>query len=302
MNAVARDQILIPRHQGFWPYLELARPSNLLTAMADVLAGFAIVAIAVDYVAVPLLLAAGVALYAGGVALNDAFDAGLDAEERPERPIPSGRVGLAQAFAFAAALLALGIACAWAVNPTAGTIALLIAFGCVIYDGWAKHEPILGPVSLGACRALNLLLGVSAAPALVPAWTWLGAVPLLYIAGITVASHGEVHGGTRPTLFFALATTLLVLLLLAAIAGAQPKGLAALPFLALFAAFVLPPLWRAYRNPEALLVRGAIRRSVLGLIALDAVLAAAFAGPAYALGVLALLPGAIALSRVVAVT
>ena len=31
-------------------------------------------------------------LYAAGMVLNDAFDAELDARERPERPIPSGRI------------------------------------------------------------------------------------------------------------------------------------------------------------------------------------------------------------------
>src|SRR5262245_63491269 len=37
-------------------------------------------------------LAAGSLFYSGGMALNDAFDAEIDARERPERPIPSGRV------------------------------------------------------------------------------------------------------------------------------------------------------------------------------------------------------------------
>src|SRR5690349_14326443 len=73
-----------------WPYLQLMRPANVVTANADVLAGFA--AASGGWSKLPWLLAATCGLYAGGVVLNDVFDSALDQSERPERPIPSGRV------------------------------------------------------------------------------------------------------------------------------------------------------------------------------------------------------------------
>src|SRR5699024_7457278 len=82
-------------------YGELMRPANIVTAFADILAGFAAVggAIAVsgwslsaDPAGLGWLLLSTFGLYGGGVVLNDVFDADLDATERPERAIPSGRV------------------------------------------------------------------------------------------------------------------------------------------------------------------------------------------------------------------
>ena len=106
-------------------YLELLRPANVVTAVADVLAGYAVAGRA-NGPALPWLLAATVCLYAGGVVLNDFFDRELDAVERPERPIPSGRVPASRAAVLGAALLAAGIVAA-AHGPSAAA-AIAVAF------------------------------------------------------------------------------------------------------------------------------------------------------------------------------
>src|SRR5690606_29351399 len=110
------------------------------------------------------LLAATTGLYAGGVVLNDVFDAPLDARERPERPIPSGQVKRSSAGAFGGVLMAAGVAAAFGVNPTAGMLASLVAICAVVYDGWGKHRSLLGPLNMGACRAGNLMMAVAAVP------------------------------------------------------------------------------------------------------------------------------------------
>ena len=75
--------------------LSLTRPANLVTAIADVLAGMAIAGYFRVYDPAPApvgwLALATVGLYGGGVVFNDVFDAELDAVERPERPIGHGR-------------------------------------------------------------------------------------------------------------------------------------------------------------------------------------------------------------------
>jgi 4-hydroxybenzoate polyprenyltransferase len=68
--------------------LQLLRPANVTTALADVLAGFAIAGLG-NRAALPWLLLATAALYAGGIVLNDVFDREIDKLERPDRPIPS---------------------------------------------------------------------------------------------------------------------------------------------------------------------------------------------------------------------
>ena len=72
--------------------LRLTRPANIVTAIADILAGVAISGFlrdGHDYTPVLWLVLSTVGLYGGGVVFNDVFDAKLDAVERPERPIPS---------------------------------------------------------------------------------------------------------------------------------------------------------------------------------------------------------------------
>src|SRR4051794_10139688 len=72
-------------------YLALLRPANVVTALADVLAGAAVAGEPWS-ASLPWLLASTACLYAGGVVLNDVADRTIDAAERPERPIPSGAV------------------------------------------------------------------------------------------------------------------------------------------------------------------------------------------------------------------
>src|SRR4029450_9355617 len=92
-------------------YFELLRPANVVTALGDVLAGFAIAGLRHPE-RLPWLLLGSCCLYAGGVVLNDVFDRDLDRIERPERPIPSGRVSTRHAATLGGALLAIGIASA----------------------------------------------------------------------------------------------------------------------------------------------------------------------------------------------
>src|SRR5688572_16703728 len=218
-------------------YLQLLRPANVATALADVLAGFAIAGLG-NRPALPWLLFATAALYAGGIVLNDVFDRDLDRVERPERPIPSGRISAASAAALGGGLLALGVVAAAAANVTALLVALAIA-GCVLlYDAWGKRHAAVAPLNMAMCRALNLLLGVAAVPAaLAGAWP-IAAVPLLYIYAVTAISRGEVHGGSSRAATSALAILVVALVLLVLIASRA--GDRAVPALVLVAALA----WR----------------------------------------------------------
>lgn len=268
-------------------YVELIRPANVATAIADVLAGYAVAGLAAPR-AVALLLPATACLYAGGIVFNDVFDRAIDSTERPERPIPSGRIGATQAAVFGGALLSTGVGLAFLANATAGLTALAIAGAVLLYDAWSKHHGLVGPVNMGLCRALNLLLGIAAVPAAV-AWAWpLTALPLVYIAAVTALSRGEVAGGTRVVAGFALISLTLVgvalLLLTFRAEGWSPAGTA---LTLLLGWRVLPAYWAAYRTPEAPVIRRAIRTGVLSLVLLDAVLGAVYGGPLYALVIVA---------------
>jgi len=268
---------------GAW--LELLRPANVTTALADVLAGFAVAGLG-PMAALPWLLAATAALYAGGIVLNDYFDRHLDAVERPERPIPSGRISPGAAAALGTALLAGGVVAAGMAGRVAGFTALAIAGLVVGYDAWGKRQRLTGPVMMGGCRALNLLLGISANPAaLAVAWP-LGAVPLVYIAGVTVVSRGEVAGGSRRAAGLGLGAVAAVLSAVAVL-SVGTRSWAGLVLAGVLAWRVVPAFARAYNDGRPAAIRHAVRTGVLSLVLLDAVIGAVFAGALYSLVILA---------------
>jgi 4-hydroxybenzoate polyprenyltransferase len=284
-------------------YLELLRPPNVMTAVADVLAGYAVAGLS-NWAALPWLLGATACLYAGGVVLNDFFDRHLDARERPERPLPSGRVPAAGAAALGSGLLIAGIVLAFRANPAAGMVATATTAMILLYDSWAKHQGPLGPVVMGGCRGLNLLIGIAAAPAVL-AGSWpLTLIPFTYIAAVTVVSRGEVHGGKRGPAALALVSLVGVVAALGTIAAAAGAGRrASAGAIAVLLAFrVIPPFWRVYRDPAPAGIRQAVRTGVLSLVLVDATLAAAYAGPFFGAIVLATAVVAAGLARLFAVT
>jgi 4-hydroxybenzoate polyprenyltransferase len=285
-----------------WSYLQLMRPPNLVTAAADILAGFAVAGLQ-NPLALPALLLSTICIYGGGVVLNDVFDADLDAVERPERPIPSGRVPLSNAALFGAALILAGVAIAFLSSLVSGLIALLISACAVLYDGWGKHYHLGGPLNMGLCRGLNLMLGVSAVPAVVLERSYLVFIPMAYIAAITAVSRGEVRGGKRTTAALALSLLLLVITGLLLLGLTEGFNLIALiPLLAIFSWRVVPAFWRTLIEPKPEKIRAAVKAGVLSLIILDAAIAAGFAGLPFGLLVLALIFVAGRLARIFAVT
>ena len=100
-------------------YLQLMRPANLLTALADILGGIFITYGLLNSIEIEIwwqqhlwsilfLSLSSTCLYAAGVVLNDYFDSSLDAVERPQRPIPSGMVPANHALILGITLLITG--------------------------------------------------------------------------------------------------------------------------------------------------------------------------------------------------
>ncbi|MFC5412636.1 UbiA-like protein EboC [Larkinella bovis] len=288
------------------PLLRLTRPANLVTAVADVIAGMAIAGYFLipdaDPAPVGWLCLSTVGLYGGGVVFNDVFDAELDAVERPERPIPSGQVSLRAATLLGVFLFAIGIVAAWLVNPTAGWFSVAITIASLVYDKYGKHSAILGPLNMGLCRGLNLALGISIFPELLSTWAFLGIIPIIYIAAITMISRGEVHGGNAGVLRIAGLLYGLVIGSIGAIAHQRGQLGTAVPFLLLFGSFIFPPLWRAIREPQGRNIGLAVKAGVLSLIVMNAAWVAAFASFPLAMLVVCLLPLSRLLAKVFAVT
>ena len=277
------------------PYLKLMRPANIITAFADILAGSSIVAgglIVFSHIDLYLLLLATAGLYGGGVVLNDYFDAEIDQQERPERPIPSGQVTKKEALTLGVVLFLIGIVASFLVNVVSGLLAVAIAVLATSYDAKGKHIDWIGPINMGLCRGLNLLLGMSILPAITGENWYLLFIPVIYIAAITSISKGEVTGSTRKPLYVA---TFFYLLVITAIAylGYESEAsdfFSTVLFVILFAALILPPLVRAIKEPSAKKIRLAVKVGIISLIVMNAAIAASSAGLFFGLVVLTLLP------------
>jgi len=290
--------------------LRLMRPANIITAVSDILAGIAIAGyFKEDYVSlfpVILLVFSTVGLYGGGVVFNDVFDAELDSVERPERPIPRGAVTKNEAGLLGIVLLLAGIMAAGRVHTVffeaCTWLAIAIAISALIYDRWGKHSTLLGPLNMGVCRGLNLLLGISIIPAALTQFWYLGLVPVVYIAAITMISRDEVHGGKKNTLYFALFLYSIVAGIILGIGVWNKNWVLTSVCLIVFLIMVLIPLFRAMQNPSGPMIGKAVKAGVIALIVMNASWAAAFGLPLIVLLIFALLPVSLILAKLFAVT
>lgn len=292
-------------------YIRLTRPANIVTAIADILAGFAVSGAATALFSSEMgispwtllwLCLATIGLYGGGVAFNDVLDAELDRIERPERPIPSGQVSVTNAAIMASSLLLLGVLAAWQVSVSSGIIALTVAVLALLYDAWGKHQLIFGPINMGLCRSGNLLLGVSAVPVMVGEVWYLGLIPLIYIAAITMVSRGEVHGRNKKALQGGLAMYAIIVVVIFLISLNSSDWWQVLPFLALLCYLIFPPLVKALRTQQPEMIGKAVKMGVISLIILNASLASAYAGWEFGIIVSSLLPLSLWIAKKFAVT
>ncbi|RMI03352.1 4-hydroxybenzoate polyprenyltransferase, partial [Cellulomonas triticagri] len=230
--------------------VELVRGPAVLTVLGDTVAGAAAAGLGLRGRRV-LLPVASACLYAGGMALNDWADRDLDAVERPERPIPSGRMSPRRALGVAAGLGAAGVLLAGiAGGRRALAVAVPLAASVWLYDAHLKDTPA-GPAAMATCRGLDVLLGagVGHLRRAVPAAVAVAA----HTAALTTLSRGEVHG-TTPRVAAAAATTTAVVAGWASASPPEARAAAltgALTATGAYLAQVLPAQVAAAREPTA---------------------------------------------------
>jgi 4-hydroxybenzoate polyprenyltransferase len=123
--------------------------------------------------------------------LNDAFDARIDARERPERPLPSGALSAGLVWTLGFGQLGFGVLLLAAFGRDTALAGAALAAAIIVYDAWHKGNP-LAPFVMGLCRALVYVGTVVAASALLTAPVIGAAGALLaYVAGLTFAAKEE---------------------------------------------------------------------------------------------------------------
>ncbi len=307
-----------PRPSRLLAYLRLFRLPNVFTAVADITMGFFFVRQSLDPPLIYFcLLFATALMYTAGMVLNDVYDVEVDRQERPFRPLPSGQISLGWATWLGYEMLLLGVALAWlaglihpgevATSWKSGVLAVCLAVCILLYNGVLK-KTILGPVAMGGCRFLNLLMGMSIAAAASPEAVLLGFdLPQLavaggigvYIAGITWFARGEAAESKQRDLVAGIVLMAAGFLLLALFPQLSPAGsptslknpLFFQLLVLLLAVTVLRRCLVTAFNPRPERVQGAVKNCILSLIVMDAsvVLAVKPSEPYWAIGVVALL-------------
>ncbi|MBS3735070.1 MAG: UbiA family prenyltransferase [Phycisphaerae bacterium] len=143
-------------------WLELLRLPNLLTVPGDPLVGLVVATSSAPlrmWLAAP---AASVFLYAAGLVQNDWADRRRDARDRPDRPLPSGRVAARTALVTSVVLLVAGLAAARFCGPWTLATACGLVAAITCYNLLAKRLPVIGPLTMGVCRALSVGIGLAA--------------------------------------------------------------------------------------------------------------------------------------------
>jgi 4-hydroxybenzoate polyprenyltransferase len=283
--------------------LELIRFPNLFTAVADVVAGILIVSGShVPRITFLLLIICTTAIYAGGCVLNDLCDRRKDAKERPQRPIPSGKVSLGEARILLVLLFGLGLTASFFVGLTAFLIAMLLILLVILYDTRTKDNDFVGPANMGACRSLNLFLGMSPGISAAGVAFVFPLLSFVYVYSLTTLSRFEVKGTPNARggeILGGWAITLAVVLVMGLAGSIKKDGLL---FLALLGFLTGPSIISTFWKGRPGNIRRAVGMMIICLPLLDAAYTAGIKGWQYGLPVALCGPLAWLLARHFAVT
>jgi 4-hydroxybenzoate polyprenyltransferase len=175
-------------------WLELLRLPNLFSVPGDVLAGASLAYLTQnDWPAVVSLIFISFFLYAAGLLLNDYFDFSIDQVQRPERPLPSGRISTRSVLIATVVLITLAVVTALAMKrPEVFWTAVILALLIFSYNAFARKIVYIGLLVMGLCRGFNILLGASIGshPLSVPVIVGAG-IETLYIIAVSLIAFNE---------------------------------------------------------------------------------------------------------------
>ena len=178
---------------------------NLFTAPGDSLSGYFLASAfignkAVSAWTIVLLAVTSVFIYAFGVVMNDLVDYKEDCINRPERPLPSGKISRQRATGICIFLWLVASVCCRVLQLHIESYSLFVFvvlfITIALYNMWLKRYRLIGSIAMGLCRGLNFLLGVTTTGYGVSfAKIWPVFVPFVaitaYIAAVTWLADKE---------------------------------------------------------------------------------------------------------------
>jgi len=144
--------------------IDLIRPVNCaMIGFAVIVGAFVSKPASVSVIQLGLGFLTGFFVCAYSMAVNDVYDLEVDKINRPERPIPSGRVSAKEASRLSYLVLAVGMACSvLSLNPLAVIIAAAYASLSWLYNGRAKKTGLPGNLIVASSLAIPFIYGGAA--------------------------------------------------------------------------------------------------------------------------------------------
>ncbi len=159
------------------PFIEIMRPSvvtlaGLFTLLGNLLSGgFS-----------PFSIISAMLLCGAGNVINDIIDYEIDKINRPNRPLPSGKITIDQAKSFYIFLTIIGLIFTLVVNLEFFFVGVLSVFLSYIYAKKLKKQPYIGNIVVSILSILTIFAGMVA----------IGKINILGIYLILTALFGSI--------------------------------------------------------------------------------------------------------------
>ena len=144
------------------PYIEILRPGNAVMGAITII----LIAIIDRTFNIPLLLAMLAVFFetAAGNVINDYFDYNIDLINKPERPIPSGRISLKAGRNYGYLQFLLGTVCGFLISYLTNNwipfaIVLIADVILYLYAYKLKSTPLIGNLAVGFMTGFGFVFG-----------------------------------------------------------------------------------------------------------------------------------------------
>jgi len=279
-------------------YLVLVRLPNLFTLPSNILVGIAAISslafTLTSFIQFLLLVTISVLLYCVGIVLNDLYDFDIDKKERPNRPLPSGKISRRSAIGLVAIFSTLALILSLLVSFSTLVISSILFLAIFGYDKYLKNTHA-GPFIIASARVMNILLGTSVSFRSVDSYsqivtlTFVLIITFVYVSLIGFISRYEVHGfsdNAKLLLPPAIVAIVISSIILFSLMGFFK--LESLIILSLFSFIMLISFSRIYRRDSGR-TQQIVRNMILSIIVLDSTFLTGIIGIELGLAVLTLM-------------
>ena len=279
-------------------YLVLVRLPNLFTLPSNILVGIAAISslafTLTSFIQFLLLVTISVLLYCVGFVFNDLYDFDIDKKERPNRPLPSGKISRRSAIVLVVIFSTLALILSLLVSFSTLVISSILFLTIFGYDKYLKNTHA-GPLTIASARVMNILLGTSVSFRSVDSYsqivtlTFVLIITFVYVSLIGFISRYEVHGfsdNAKLLLPPAIVAIVISSIILFSLMGFFK--LESLIILSLFSLIMLISFSRIYRRDSGR-TQQIVRNMILSIIILDSTFLTGIIGIELGLAVLTLM-------------